>query len=78
MTVWGADFLESVVKTLTSVEAVVDVGLGRYIFVVFRTQLCGLVGCLTARIGQIRKSLILMSWSCPETAAKMSINRKFR
>ena len=79
MTAWGADSLESVVKTLIFVgSVVVDVGLGKYIFVAFRTRLYGLVGYLTARIGQIRKSLTVASWPCPEAAAKMSINRKFR
>ena len=62
MIVWGADFLESVVRRLIFVESVVDVGLEKYIFVVFRTRLHGLVGCLTARIGQIRKSLTVASW----------------
>ena len=78
MIVWGADFLESVVKSLIFVGSVVDVGLGKYIFAAFRTRLYGLVGCLTARIGQIRKSLNVASWSCPEAAAKMSMNRKCR
>ena len=78
MIMWGADFLESVVERLIFVASVVDVDLGKYIFVAFRTRLYGLVGCSTARIGQIRKSLTVASWSCPDATAKMSINRKFR
>ena len=78
MTVWGADFLESVVERLIFVVSVVDVGLGKYIFVAFRTRLYGLGGRLTARIGQIQMNLTVASWPCPDAATKMSINRKFR
>ena len=70
----GVDSLESVVRRLTFVESVAGVGLGKYIFVAFRTQLHGLVGCLTVRIGQSRESLTV---SCQEAAAKMSMNKFF-
>ena len=77
MIMWGVDVLESVVERLIFVASVVDVGLGKYIFVAFRTRLYGLVGCLTVRIGQIQRNLTVASWSCPGATAKMSINRKF-
>ena len=77
MMVWGADFLVSVVERSIFAAAVVDVGLGKYIFVAFRTRLYGLLGRLTARIGQIQMNLTVASWLCPDAAAQMSINRNF-